>query len=77
MQYRTEVFNLLNIVNYAQPGGASGNGLGSVAIPAFSSTGVGLPQAPTALTALKPGAITGLNPNANSRQIQFGLKILF
>jgi hypothetical protein len=77
MQFRTEVFNLFNIVNYAQPGGASGNGLGSIAIPAFSSSGIGIAQAPTALTALKPGAITGLNPNANSRQIQFGLKILF
>jgi hypothetical protein len=90
MQFRAEVFNLLNVVNYAQPGGASGNGLGSITIPAFSivnttgtcggtnsksTCGPGVAQATP--TALKTGAIGALNPNSNSRQIQFGLKFLF
>lgn len=92
MQFRAEVFNLLNVVNYAQPGGASGNGLGSISIPKFSTantapsfpcggtstgatSGLGIAQATP--TALKTGAIGALNPNANSRQIQFGVKFLF
>lgn len=86
MQFRAEIFNLFNVVNYTNPGGARGNGAANVSIPKFADSGscggsskntcgVGLAQATP--TQLHVGAITSLNPNNNSREVQFGLKFLF
>ena len=102
MQFRAEVFNLFNVVNYEVPGftSQSGNGSISTAIPTFTTTagktgstvgacgtgpggvvfagtcGAGLLRVPGS-TGLDVGAVTALNPNNNSREIQFGLKFLF
>lgn len=100
MQFRAEIFNIFNVVNYTNPGGASGNGPTSVSIPVFATsapkTGAGAGSCGTGpngvifvgscgagqavvagSTALHVGAITTLNPNDNSREVQFGLKFLF
>ena len=70
MQFRTEVFNLFNTPNFANPSNVTistyTGGLGSTGTNTNSST-AGVPV----------GAITGLNTNQNSRLIQFGLKLLF
>jgi hypothetical protein len=102
MQFRAEVFNLLNVVNYEVPGftSQSGNGAISTSIPTFTTTagktgstvgacgtgpsgvvfagtcGSGLLRVPGS-TGLDVGAVTALNPNSNSREVQFGLKFLF
>jgi hypothetical protein len=77
MQFRAEIFNLFNTPSFAPPGGVPGTGAPSVNIPAFGSNGLGLAQNPSSPTSLNAGAITLLNPNFNTRVIQFGLKLLF
>jgi Carboxypeptidase regulatory-like domain len=67
LQFRTEIFNLFNTPNFSQPS--------VINIPAFGSNNLALLQ--SSPTALKVGAITSLNNNYNSRQIQFALKLLF
>ncbi len=66
MQFRTEIFNLFNTPNFSTPS--------VLAIQNYTSTGVG-----TNVSNSGPpiGAITTLNSNQTSRQIQFALKFLF
>ena len=73
-QFRTEIFNLFNTPNFSAPS--------VVAVPSFGagSNVAGQPadeQNPHNLSSLKLGAITTLNNNYNSRQIQFAVKFLF
>ena len=77
MQFRSEIFNLFNTPSFAPPGGVPGTGAPTVNVPAFDSNGSGLPQNPSSPTSLDAGAITLLNPNFNTRVVQFGLKLLF
>jgi len=87
LQFRTEIFNILNVVNYAPPGGTPGTNSGSVAIPWFSGActdgnpggqcGAGTPVKTQGDGKLPEGAVTSLNPSANAREIQFALKFLF
>jgi hypothetical protein len=81
LQFRTEIFNLFNTPNFSAPSVTS--------VPFYNGTaaqcgalgagncGTGLAQNPSSLTSNKLGAITTLNNNYNSRQIQFALKLLF
>jgi Carboxypeptidase regulatory-like domain len=84
LQFRTEVFNILNMPDFANPGGEPGQGLVTVSIPYFTTTctsgqgtcGAGS-AAPPGSTSLPEGAITSLNTNQPPREIQFALKLLF
>ena len=68
VQFRAEFFNILNRANFRNPGGAI---FQSATIPA------GLPGAggPTGTPTANAGQIT--LTNTTSRQIQFGIKLLF
>jgi hypothetical protein len=75
LQFRTEVFNLFNSVNFNTPSGTAltytnpgPNG--------FLNQG-GAPQDLGPNSSKTPGEITALNANWNPRQIQFALKLLF
>jgi Carboxypeptidase regulatory-like domain len=84
LQFRTEVFNLLNMPDFANPGGEPGQSLVTVSIPYFTTActsgsgtcGAGSPQSPGSKS-LPTGAITSLNTNQSPREIQFALKVLF
>lgn len=78
LQFRTEIFNLFNTPNFSAPSSTNVpyyNGSGCANGP--GTCGVGLLQNPNVPTSLKLGAITSLNNNYNSRQIQFAMKVLF
>ena len=62
MQFRTEVFNLFNTVNFGSPGASI----------AYSGGAVNLTG-----THVNTGEITSTNAAWNPRQIQFALKVLF
>jgi hypothetical protein len=63
LQFRTEVFNLLNQVNLGQPGASIAfNSNGSVNLTGSHAT---------------TGEITSMSSNWNQREIQFALKLLF
>jgi hypothetical protein len=63
LQFRTEVFNLLNQTNFGQPGSSVAfNSNGTVNLTGSHST---------------TGEITSMSGNWNQREIQFALKLLF
>ena len=66
LQFRTEIFNAFNQVNFNTPSGTA---------LAFTSPGVVKNTGPG--TSSTPGEITALNANFAPRQIQFALKLLF
>jgi hypothetical protein len=75
LQFRTEIFNLFNSVNFNTPSGTAltytnpgPNG--------FPNQG-GVVQDLGPNSSKTPGEITALNANWNPRQIQFALKLLF
>ncbi|HTZ74066.1 MAG TPA: carboxypeptidase regulatory-like domain-containing protein [Candidatus Aquilonibacter sp.] len=69
LQFRTEVFNLFNTVNFNTPAGTSLSyqSLNGVANAGPINPGVGTPA----------GSINAVNANWAPRQIQFALKVLF
>jgi len=70
LQFRTEVFNLLNQTNFNTPNAS----ITYLAGAAGSNTVGGVNLTGTHVTT---GEITAMNGNWNQREIQFGLKLLF
>jgi hypothetical protein len=75
LQFRTEIFNLFNQVNFNVPSGTT------IAYNHNNATGVVNAGGPVQITAPggshTTGEITAVNANWNPRQIQFALKLLF
>lgn len=72
LQFRAEIFNLLNQVNFGTPGA-------SIAFLGTNSAGVANTVPPVNLTGSHSttGQITSTNATWNQREIQFALKLLF
>jgi hypothetical protein len=73
-QFRVEVFNLFNTPNFSAPSVAAIASFGAATNVAGATADLQNLKGPTSL---KLGAITALNKNYNSRQIQFAMKVLF
>jgi hypothetical protein len=72
LQFRAEIFNLLNQVNFNTPNA-------SIAFTGTNSAGVGNTVPPVNLTGshVSTGEITSTNATWNQREVQFALKLLF
>jgi hypothetical protein len=70
LQFRAEVFNLLNVVNFGNPNTTLSYG---ACKPGVGTTCTGL----TGPTSYPTGSISTLNSSSTPRQIQFALKLLF
>jgi hypothetical protein len=77
IQFRAELFNVLNHPNFGNPGAATAST--SVQINNSTTAPAGQVQLPTSGTAFSalPSAAACLFTNTSSRQIQLALKILF
>ena len=75
LQFRTEVFNLLNQTNLGQPNASIAYASATPALPNGNFTNTPLISAPG--SSHISGEITGMNANWNQREIQFALKLLF
>jgi hypothetical protein len=72
VQFRVEMFNILNHANFGVPGPGDGN------TDIFDSAGVSLSPIPDPITHPNPGlAGVLLRTTIPERQIQFAIKILF
>jgi len=74
LQFRAEVFNLLNVANFGQPNGTlayTGCTAATAANPNAHCVGL------TGSTSYPTGSISSLNSSSTPRQIQLALKLLF